>query len=1058
MSAATGYGARSRLLFDGDERAYELWEVKFLGFMRLQKLHNVILPESEGGVNDDELDTERNAEALAELVQCLDDRSLSLVLRDAKDNGREALKILREHYLSRRKPRIISLYTELTSLKKSNGESVTDYVIRAETAYTSLKSAGETISDNLLIAMVLKGLPPEFKPFSTVVTQKDRDQTFTEFKVALRSFEDTEKAYCEEAKDNVMKFSKKFGSRTRRRPIMCYACGKPNHKSTDPECPEYGKRTEKQNKWCTHCRNSSIIIKIFCESHDIKTVLVDCGATTHVIKDRSCFIKMDSTFDPEKHSIELADGSRIRNIAQGRGDACITLTDSRGNEERALLQNALFVPSFKQNIFSVQAATEHGAEINFKKSSAELVSSDGTRFNIKKKGRLYYLCSSITKKNASHTLKEWHEIMGHCNTKDIIKLESVVDGMTITNKESFECSICTEGKMTQYRNRNPDRRAIAPLELVHTDLAGPIEPVDKSGYRYVMAMVDDVSGLIMLYFLKWKSDSIEAMKKFLGDVSVYGTVKRLRCDNGGEFTSKDFKALLIQKKIRQEFSAPNSPHQNGTVERSWRSIFDMARCLLLESKLPKKLWVYAVMTTAYVRNRCYNPRIEMTPVEAFTGQKPNISNMNTFGSLCYAYVQNKTKLDARTKKGIFVGYDKRSPAYLVYFPDSDDVQRVRCVKFSSSLYEPTCDAEDVIVRRDIRLEQDERMNLQEPTRETAQLEPTEAENQREGQASRYPRRERKLPGHLNDYVIEPDDIDCTLDFCYAISLDDMPKTFNEAIISDEASHWKIAMDEEMCALEDNKKFDLVTIPEGKTVVGGRWVYVKKIGPDNVCKHKARYVAKGYSQIQDVDYSETFSPTAKITSIRMLMQLASQQDLIVHQMDVKTAYLNAPIDCELYVEQPEGYIVHGKKGEKLAWKLNKSRYGLKQSGRNWNSFLHSQLINENFLQSLADPCVYTRTTENAKIIIIVWVDDLIIASNNMSALCDVKCLLSQKFKMKDLGEIGWFLGIQFNRDGDKIQMNQTEYIKKVLQRFNMTEYKPGCTPCERSYMTNEQTSE
>ena len=89
-------------------------------------------------------------------------------------------------------------------------ESVTDYMIRAETASTSLKTAGETISDSLLIAMVLKGLPTEFKPFSTVVTQKDKDQTFSEFKVALRSFEETERAYCEEPKDSVMKFSKEI--------------------------------------------------------------------------------------------------------------------------------------------------------------------------------------------------------------------------------------------------------------------------------------------------------------------------------------------------------------------------------------------------------------------------------------------------------------------------------------------------------------------------------------------------------------------------------------------------------------------------------------------------------------------------------------------------------------------------------------------------------------------------------------------------------------------------------------------------------------------------------
>ena len=99
MSAnSTGYGPRSRLMFDGDDRKYELWEVKFLGFMRLSKLHKTILPESEGGFENQELNEEKNAEAFAELVQCLDDRSLSLVLRDAKDNGRKALIILREHY------------------------------------------------------------------------------------------------------------------------------------------------------------------------------------------------------------------------------------------------------------------------------------------------------------------------------------------------------------------------------------------------------------------------------------------------------------------------------------------------------------------------------------------------------------------------------------------------------------------------------------------------------------------------------------------------------------------------------------------------------------------------------------------------------------------------------------------------------------------------------------------------------------------------------------------------------------------------------------------------
>ena len=158
-SILTGYGPRRGLVFDGDENKYELWEVKFLSLMRIQKLHDVFVP-SEG---EDELDEVKNANGFAELVQHLDDRSLSLIIREAKDDGRKALKVLREHYQGIGKPRIIALYRELTSLKKGENETTTDYMIRAETAATALKSAEEVISDGLLIAMVLKGLPISYK-------------------------------------------------------------------------------------------------------------------------------------------------------------------------------------------------------------------------------------------------------------------------------------------------------------------------------------------------------------------------------------------------------------------------------------------------------------------------------------------------------------------------------------------------------------------------------------------------------------------------------------------------------------------------------------------------------------------------------------------------------------------------------------------------------------------------------------------------------------------------------------------------------------------------------
>ena len=155
--------------------------------------------------------------------------------------------------------------------------------------------------------------------------------------------------------------------------------------------------------------------------------------------------------------------------------------------------------------------------------------------------------------------------------------------------------------------------------------------------------------------------------------------------------------------------------------------------------------------------------------------------------------------------------------------------------------------------------------------------------------------------------------------------------------------WQEAMENEMKSLTENNTFTVTQLPEGRTSVGGRWVYSVKLGPDAIEKFKARYVAKGYNQVQGLDYHETFAPTARITSLRMLLQIAVQYDLIVHQMDVKTAYLNAPIDCEIYVNQPEGFEIESPDGERLVCKLYKSLYGLKQSGRNWNNFLHTFLI-------------------------------------------------------------------------------------------------------------------
>ena len=281
--SVTGYGRR--LYFDGDESRYELFEVKFMGQLRIQNLHKEL--------ESDTPDAEKNALIFAELSMCLDDKSLQLILRDAKNDGKKSLEILREHYLGKSKPRIISLYSELASLKTSNEESTTDYVLRAESAATQLEAAGETISDSLLVAMCLRGLPERFNSFATVITQREVDPDFVKFKSSLRSFEENDNArgtHCNSNEHGIM------NSEHATMNLTCYACRRQGHKASS--CPNKsaahrgkprgGKSSAmKSNRWCSICRMNN---------HDTKF----CGKNRNAAKKASH--KCDHSDDGSDHS------------------------------------------------------------------------------------------------------------------------------------------------------------------------------------------------------------------------------------------------------------------------------------------------------------------------------------------------------------------------------------------------------------------------------------------------------------------------------------------------------------------------------------------------------------------------------------------------------------------------------------------------------------------------------------------------------------------------------------------------------------------------------------
>ena len=1135
---STGYGPRGRRpLFDGDERKFEIWELKFTSYLRICGLHEVIDPPPQQPDGQDtplDLDTNKNAEVFAELVQCLDDRSISLIIRDAKNDGKKALEILKLHYQPKGKARVITLYTQLTSLIKGS-ESVTDYVIRAETIAAALRDAEETISDSLLIAMVLKGLPCEFKPFVVVMNEKGKI-TFNEFKVALRNFEDNDNLNKTTSTDeSVMAVGasathhehSRFKRNMKR---WCNKCRSDTHDTTFCKRKRFHKT---DTHWTSQCRNRptgtsgpnprhqanvaaadmendehsfSFVFTLGdsnsapakCDNdHDRCTLLIDSGATVHIINDKDRFVNLNKDFRAENHIIELADGTRAEGLAKGQGNAIITLRDTLGNTRDVELKNVLYIPTFSQNILSVPAATRDGATVSFSGDSGTIKFKEleDVAFRVSKSKNLYFINTV-----KARTLNEWHRVLGHCNTNDILSLDK--NGIEIKDpKSKIHCETCTLGKMTQSRNHDPETKTDKQFDRVYIDLAGPVDPIAKDGFRYALVCVDDFSHLYSVYMLKNKSDAGNAFKRYLADIAPFGSVKCVRSDQGGEFVSKEFSQLLIENKIKHEKTAPYSPHQNGKAERAWRTIFEMARCLLLESGLPKHLWSYAVMASAYIRNRCYNKDLGKTPYEAITSKQPNLDHMHVFGQTCFALIQKPKKLDDRSQKGIFVGYDRDSPAFLVYFPETNVVQKVRVVKFldeekedfvfhrekqgapqsqnvnydnpqtNSHVLIDDEEEEDFVFHRE-KQDAPQNVNYDNPqTNSHALIDDEEEEDfvfhrekqgapqnvnydipQSDADTSERERTRRK-PKYLNDYLVDDEadeHLSVTVHHCYNVS-ENVPQSYSEAISSSDAKKWDTAMKEEMRALVENDTFDLVPLPKDREVVKGKWVYTVKTDAIENKLYKARFVAKGYSQVEGIDYNETFSPTARMNSIRLITQLSVEKELNLHQMDVKAAYLNAPIDCPIYVEQPEGFETKSENGEVLVLKLNKSLYGLKQSGRNWNNTIDAYLIENGFQKSINDPCFYYKQEEN--IFLLVWVDDLLISADSC-AVESVKETLTNKFKMKDLGQVSLFLGIEFGTEIGQVTMSQEKYIAKILDRFGMQDCKPRATPCELNPQVTE----
>jgi hypothetical protein len=290
-----------------------------------------------------------------------------------------------------------------------------------------------------------------------------------------------------------------------------------------------------------------------------------------------------------------------------------------------------------------------------------------------------------------------------------------------------------------------------------------------------------------------------------------------------------------------------------------------------------------------------------------------------------------------------------------------------------------------------------------------------------------------------------------------------PNSYREAMHSESASEWTKATQSERDSLQRNETWELVPLPRGRKAIKNKWVYkIKYDSEGKVERFKARMVVKGFSQVEGIDYHETFAPVARMSSIRLLLAIAAQLDLDIHQLDVNTAFLYGELQEEIYMEQPEG--MEDLEHPDWVCRLKKGLYFLKQSPRVWNEELDCCMKPMGLSQCKADNCIYWKRQDHSIVLVAIYVDDIIIADNDPGLRQQIRDDLLRRYEMKDLGELHWVLGMRITRDRSKgtIRVDQERYLGDILKRFGMEGSAPVETPmatgCQLSKEMEPSTAE
>lgn len=976
--------------------------------------------------------------------------------------------------------RKISLLRHLISIRRENCEDMTTYVTQIVETSQRLCGTGFEITDQWIGSLMLAGLPDKFTPMIMAIEHSGIAITADVIKTKLLDSEPLELmgVTSKETQKNEAAFASKWAKSKPR-------AGNTDQSGNGRKSNSNDKVANKSNITCYKCKNtghyrnhcpmlekssrnksSNAFSAVFLSARYSKDEwYVDSGASVHMTAVQSWLQDVSS---PKTCSeIMIANNEKLQVVCKGS----IEISTQQGYD--ITIKEVLCVPSLTTNLLSVSQMIKNNNSVTFSDSQCLIHNANNELVAVANLIDGVYkldLCKTPVTKCliARDNALLWHRRLGHINTKDLIKMKNgAVEG--VEYKDSYEvtksnCAVCCEGK--QSRLPFPTgTRATMVLEIVHADVCGPMETKSIGLSKYFLLFVDDYSRMSFVYFMKEKNEVYKYFREFKSMVENQKNVniKILRTDNGGEFCSKEMEGFLKTFGIIHQKTNPYTPEQNGMSERNNRTIIEKARCMLFDAKLHKNFWAEAVSTAVYLKNRSIASGLhDKTPYEMWHGRKPILSHIRIFGSPVMVHVpkERRTKWDKKAQQHILVGYSEHVKGYRVYDPVKKVVTTSRDVVVIESGMSTT-DETTWCIEEGSTVPVGNDRSVGEECLERSELDTEENHDSDSSQITFYEADETYVPEysssnsspvespeHINDRPKRVIRKPARYNQTGLLAMEETELTVTEALRSPESEQWRKAMDEEIESFRKNEVFELIDPPKGATIVQCRWVLKRKVNSDSEVQYRARLVAKGFTQKYGLDYSETFSPVVRHSTLRLLFAISVKLGLDITQLDVKTAYLNSNLKEDIYMCAPEGFVSE-MSGKVL--KLKKAVYGLKQSALAWYERIRDVLCKNNYKNCTQEPCLFTKMCKDVKIILAVYVDDFLIFSDSKVETEKLKCILKSEFEIKDLGEVKRYLGMNISVKKDSnnyvITVDQQQYIEELLLKFHMTDCRTADTPIE-----------